>query len=146
MFSNPSVNPKFEALLHFGQDISSEGKSRPVDTRRKASSPIRYFKRHLSPEDIETILAGYKAGITAKELGAQFEINRNTVSALLKREGVKMRNTPISPSEIEEAKVLYASGLSTDAVGTQLGRNAGTIWRGLSQAGVMLRDSHGKER
>jgi hypothetical protein len=63
MFSNPSVKPKFEALLHLGLDICGEAKSRPLDTRRKASTPMRYFKRHLRPEDVETIVAGYEAGI-----------------------------------------------------------------------------------
>jgi hypothetical protein len=71
-------------------------------------------KRHLSPHEIEQIVAGYLAGATARELGEKFAVYRTTVSAILKTKGVTMRRQPTQPEEIDQAIRLLRVGTAID--------------------------------
>ncbi|MGD0380630.1 MAG: helix-turn-helix domain-containing protein [Acidimicrobiales bacterium] len=59
----------------------------PLETASEAprGQEIPYApRRHLSPEQIEEIVAGYLDGTTARELGEKFDVHRTTVSEILK--------------------------------------------------------------
>jgi len=47
--------------------------------------------RPLKPAQVDALVAGYKHGKTMKELAAEFDINRVTVSAQLRRANVRLR-------------------------------------------------------
>lgn len=101
-------------------------------------------KRHLSPSEIEKIVARYLAGTTARELGEKFEVDRKTVSGILKANGVRMRLQSMQPDEIKQAIRLYESGLSFNIVAEKMSYEASTIWRELKRQGVSTRDCQGR--
>ena len=103
-------------------------------------------KRHLGPGEIEQIVAGYLAGTTARELGERFEVDGNTVSGILKSNGVTMSLHPMQPAEIEHAIRLYESGLSLTKVAEQIPYDSSTIWREFTRLNLTIRDCHGNIR
>ena len=102
-------------------------------------------KRHLSPEQIEEVVAGYLAGTTAQELGQKFEIDRTVVSRILRTNGVTMRLNSMQPAEIEQAIRLYESGLSLAKLAQIVPFDPSTIWREFRRLNVTMRDCHGGE-
>jgi len=101
-------------------------------------------KRHLSPDQIEQIVAGYLAGTTARELGERFEVDRSTVSGILKANGVTMRRHPMQPAEIKLAIQLYESGLSLAKLSEVLPYDPSTTWREFKRLGIGTRDYQGR--
>jgi hypothetical protein len=95
---------------------------------------------------VEGLIEGYAAGETTYELGTRFSIQRQTVSRILKREGIPLRNQPLSGDEIAAAIDMYGVGLSCQRIAHLLCCNHGTGRRALIGEGVRLRDSHGRER
>jgi len=103
-------------------------------------------KRHLRPEEIEQIVAGYLAGTTTRELGERFEVDRTTVSGILKNGGVTMRRRSMESAEVEHAIQLYKPGLSLAKISEVLPYDPSTIWRKLKSLAITTRDSQGRYR
>lgn len=91
------------------------------------------------------MVADYARGATVYDLAEKFGCNRRTVSALLKRSGVVMRNQPMSSDQINEAVRRYESGQSLAAVAAVLETSSKTILARLRERGVKMRDTHGRE-
>jgi len=106
----------------------------------------KQIHRRLRQREIDELVAGYRAGATVYQLANEFRIHRGTVSLLLERHRVSLRNRPLSPAQIEQARVLYATGQSLAKVGKQLGCDANTVRLALVKVGVRMRDSHGRDR
>ena len=106
----------------------------------------KQIHRRLRQREIDELVAGYRAGATVYQLANEFRIHRGTVSLLLERQRVPLRNRPVSPAQIEQARVLYATGQYLAKVGKQLGCDANTVRLALVKVGVRMRDSHGRDR
>jgi hypothetical protein len=102
--------------------------------------------RQLEVEQIQDLIAGYQSGSTVYELGAQFGIERRTVSSILHRHGVPMRRRSLSPDQVETAIHLYNLGWSLARVGGHLNVAHTTVLTTLRERGVPTRDSHGRPR
>jgi hypothetical protein len=102
--------------------------------------------RQLDTDQIQELIAGYQSGSTVYELGAQFGIERRTVSTILHRHGVPMRRRGLSPNQVDHAIHLYNLGWSLARVGERLGVNHTTVLTTLRERGVPTRDSHGRPR
>jgi lambda repressor-like predicted transcriptional regulator len=87
---------------------------------------------------------GYQAGATLKEIASRYGVHRTTVSSILKKEGVQIRNQSLGPEAIASAVELYRSGLSLAMVGSKLSCDASTVRLVLLRSGVALRDQHGQ--
>ncbi|WP_084104448.1 helix-turn-helix domain-containing protein [Demequina sp. NBRC 110056] len=87
-------------------------------------------------------MAAYEAGGTIQAVARQFKLHRTTVTAILERQGVALREHAMDDDLIRQARVLYESGLSLAAVGERLGFDAETIARRLKKAGVRIRGAH----
>jgi hypothetical protein len=73
-------------------------------------------------------------------LATQYGVTRSTVSGILRRAGVEVRQPRvISPAEIDEAVRLYESGCSLERIGTKLKFTHKTIWRHLVKRGIAMR-------
>jgi DNA-directed RNA polymerase specialized sigma24 family protein len=90
------------------------------------------------------MIEGYQAGQTLKELGKTFGVSRTTVSSILKREGIQIRNQSLGPEAINLAVELYISGLSLVEVGKQLECDPSTVRLALIAADEPRRDTHGR--
>jgi hypothetical protein len=66
--------------------------------------------RQLDTNQIQALIQGYTAGVTTYELGDRFGIDRRTVSAILHRHDVDMRQRGLSPSQVDDAIRLYNAG------------------------------------
>jgi hypothetical protein len=102
--------------------------------------------RRLGTEQIQELIAGYQSGSTVYELGAQFGIERRTVSNILHRHGVPMRRRGLSSDQVDHAIQLYNLGWSLARVGEHLGVDHTTVLTTLREHGIPTRDSHGRPR
>jgi transposase len=112
----------------------------------RTPSTEKQIQRRLRPPAIAELVAGYEAGATVYELSSMFQIHRHTVAALLKRQQVRLRKSPLSDEEAENAIRLYRSGVSLANVADEIGRGTNTIRRALIAHGVDRRDTHGRTR
>ena len=80
------------------------------------------------------------------ELGAQFGIERRTVSNILHRHDVLMRRRGLSPDQVDDAIHLYHLGWSLARVGQHLGVDHTTVLATLCQHDIPTRDTHGRPR
>lgn len=84
----------------------------------------------------------YQDGATVYELAAEFNINRGTVSGLLKKAGVKMRLQPPTQERLDEIARRYILGQSCATVGNELHLSPQTVLRYLRDRGIPIRDAH----
>jgi DNA-directed RNA polymerase specialized sigma24 family protein len=100
--------------------------------------------KRLSEEQVQQLVEGYETGATVYQLARQFGIARQTVSKVLKAQGVTMRMQGLTPEQIDEAVRLYEVGWSLARIGAKLRVDAGTVHARLRECGVRMRDTHGR--
>ncbi|GLZ06788.1 helix-turn-helix domain containing protein [Actinomadura sp. NBRC 104412] len=138
---DPCYNPgtqaaALEALLRkLPSPTDPEPERRPRDVRSHA--------KQLKEREAQQVVAAYRAGATVYELGRRFGIHRNTVSKILKRQGVRMRMGGMSPEQIDEAVNLYQEGWSLARIGKHMGVDGQTVRSRLLERGVKLRPRPG---
>ena len=119
-----------------------------------ASKPLREARRgrlpgsarQLDSQQVQELIAGYKAGATVYELGNRFGIDRRTVSTILHRHDVPMRRRGLSADQIDEAVRLYEEGWSLIRIGKWMAVDPTTVLARLRQRGVRMRNTQGRER
>lgn len=73
-------------------------------------------------------------------LAAEYHVKRESISKLLRREGVEIRlRKQMSQEQIDDAVRLYGTGLSLEQIGSRLGWDHNTIYRHLKKRGVQMR-------
>lgn len=97
---------KYQAILRFKRQlgectelddadtVSDDGEdcSRRVDEFGEvATKRITHIQKRFAPEEITILAEKYLAGKSTRKLGEEFGCNRNTVSDVLKRNGIKVR-------------------------------------------------------
>lgn len=119
----------------------------PVDPARTQpvakTAPLR--ARRLNRTQVAELVSRYQAGETVYELGRAFGINRNTVSAILKREGVPIGWRRMSDQDIAQAIAYYQAGESAATVAARFNVNPSSIHHHLKQRGIPRRP-HGTNR
>ena len=131
---------ELESLLRKLPDATTA----PVRPKDERQVPGR--ARQLDGQQVQNLIAGYQAGATVYELGGRFGISRQTVSAVLKRHGVAMRQRGLSSEQTDEAVRLYETGQSLARIGERMGVDPTTVLTRLRERGVRTRDAHGRER
>lgn len=138
--------PAIEALADL--DIGPPNDTSP----EKAQSPNRTpptaqrQSRPLKPAQVDALVAGYEAGKTMRELAAEFDINRVTVSAHLRRAKVPIRRGGLSPEQAAEAIGLYEAGWSSGMLAKHFNVSADNVLMALRRAGVAIRPRRGGPR
>ena len=107
---------------------------------------MRGVRVQLSPEQVQRLVQGYRAGKTVYELAAEHRCHRTTISKALKQQGVTLRRVKPSDSQINVMVHLYSNGLSLATIGQQLGFDGMTVRKYLLQRGVRMRDPHARTR
>jgi hypothetical protein len=79
------------------------------------------------------------------ELAAEFDCNRTTVSARLKKAGIAMRGQSPTSEAIDSMVLLHGSGLSSLEVSKQLGFCANTVRACLRGRRIQASDTHGRD-
>ena len=99
----------------------------------------RQRQTRLDPDQVDQLIEAYRAGSSVYELATRFEVNRRTVSIILKRSGVALRYNLLSPEQIVEASDLYAEGWSLARLGEHYGVNHSTVLNAFRKAGIPTR-------
>jgi DNA-binding CsgD family transcriptional regulator len=100
-------------------------------------------KWHFTDEEIKQVTTSYtKDRMSVYQLADKFGCNRNTISNVLKKNGVTVTRNRMDKAAIKQATELYATGLTLKAVGEQMSISVSTIRRTLIMAGIKMREPH----
>jgi predicted HTH domain antitoxin len=137
-------NPKDQvrALEQLREKLPRLDAPEPMSTKR--DRPRR--ARQLGTDQIQKLIAGYRSGATVYELAEMLGIERRTVSAILRRNGVPMRRCGLSDDQVEDATRLYDQGWSLARIGNRMDVTADTVRKRLLERGVAMRDTQGRPR
>jgi hypothetical protein len=101
-------------------------------------------KRRLTRTEIDQIIAKYQSGASTNQLKDEHHLGKDTISALLRANGVAMRRQGLTPEQAWEAAGLYRAGRSLKWIGQYFGGiSPTTIARALRNQGVTLRPRRG---
>jgi lambda repressor-like predicted transcriptional regulator len=143
-FANTRVNTLTWDFLQMAESLQTGATPVTSDNRQQQEPTKRWHKPHPTPEQIQQLVDGYRAGATVLELAEEAGLHRMTVSGILKRAGVTLRLGSMGTEDIALARRLYKSGLSLARVAEQVPFNPNTIRMELVRHGVAMRDSHGR--
>lgn len=104
--------------------------------------PTPRTAKQLRGKRLKELVAAYEAGGTLRKLADQFGVTPQTVSNLLKRQGITPRWRRLTEADVDEAERLYAQGLSLERVGDRLGVTGCAVRYRLKKRGVRMRDPH----
>lgn len=102
-------------------------------------------KRKISKEGEAELCLRYQAGRTTYELSEAFGIERHTVSRMLRRNGIELREKTqtsrrkISPASLVELTRLYQEGWTTSRLAERFATYASNILYNLKKLGVKTR-------
>lgn len=128
----------FLYLPPLGTVLRQSGKS-PVDPTDAlvAALPVQ---RRLAPDEVTELVASYRNGADVMDMAKRYRVNRTTVMAHLRREGVPPRHPgAVTPENIDRAVRLYEAGESAEFVAGELQVAPSTVRRVLKKAGVTMR-------
>ena len=132
LFSN-STPPALTRALAAYED--SDGAEKKVRAPRSSHRAVR-----LNAYQLARLVEVYEEGANVYELSRRFGIDRRTVSARLKDQGVALRRQPPSADMVAEMSRLYALGFSAAKVGSLVGVSGDTVLNHLRLNGVARRD------
>lgn len=111
--------------------------------------PVRKVRRrqypHLQPAIYPELITAYLSGMSLRQVGESFGVNRTTVSRILNQVGIARRGKKLGEKEVSRAIKLYESGLSLAAVGRALGVKENSIRHQFKKAGVKIRPKRGSK-
>ena len=109
-------------------------------TAHSRTATISRQQRRLSPEQIESLVHGYRDGATASDLATTYGIHRQTVTKHIERSGGRTRSLrSFEGARLGRLIAEYQSGLSTEALGRKYGVAGSTVARTLRRHGIGLR-------
>ncbi|MCL2280651.1 hypothetical protein FWC31_02070 [Candidatus Saccharibacteria bacterium] len=100
-------------------------------------------KRSFSQDEISEMIMDYTENrLTTKEISSKFACSRQTISNVLRRNGVTVSKVLLSNDQADEAVRIYESGFTLVQVGVKLGVSRDTIQRALIRHGVQIRSQY----
>jgi hypothetical protein len=79
--------------------------------RRRGRRPERRVSKRLQAETIERLVAEYRTGSTAADLGRRYGLAKTTVLRLIRQAGERVRHPRLSVAETGRLVELYEAGL-----------------------------------
>ena len=119
----------------FAQDQDPEA----CDTVRNQATTVCQKQHRLTQEETARLVSRYQAGAHIKELAVEFDLDRRTVSAILRREGVQLRPRGLTNEQIDQAVQLYSQGWSLVRIEEKFKVDAETVRTQLRKRGVRMR-------
>jgi hypothetical protein len=95
---------------------------------------------------VAELIDGYRTRAKIQELARQFGVHRTTVTALLLRHGIKLRQVGLSPDTVGDAARLYRDGWSLARLGAKFSVDDMTVRRYLLLARVVMRSPNERRR
>ncbi|MBK6015138.1 helix-turn-helix domain-containing protein [Streptomyces sp. MBT53] len=108
----------------------------------QAQRPKRNKAKRLKDAQVAELVEAYGHGATTYQLADRFDIKRQTVSAILKRNGITPRWRRLTEANLDEAERLYVQGMSLARIADRMHVDDETIRLRLRKRGVQMRDPH----
>lgn len=102
-----------EGLLRRLPDLTT-----PVPASVRLPKPGR--AKQLDEAQVRELVSTYQAGSTLRELGKRFGISRQTVSTILQRKNVELRQRELGAEQVDELVRLYEAGWSMARIAERL--------------------------
>ena len=135
LYSNPAG--RGEQLQRVVRDASSV---QPAEAPRRP----RQRQRRLSATETAELIKAYERQIPVKDLAKQFGVHRSTVTALLQRNGVALRQAGLAREVVPMAARFYSQGWSLAQLGAKFGVDSTTVMDAVGiQSAVLLGSSSG---
>jgi DNA-directed RNA polymerase specialized sigma24 family protein len=123
------------ALLTFvGEEPPNRTSWRPAARREQRAS------QRLPAESVDRLVAEYRTGTTAAELGQRYGLAKGTVLRLVRQAGVAVRHPRFSADEAARLVALYEAGLPQTEIAKRLERSPTAVWHRLRRLGLIHRD------
>jgi len=122
------------------QDVLELVPSGPPESDTRTTKQVH---RRLRSDEVDQLVAEYRAGAKVKELATRYNIHKYTVGSILNRQQVVRRPQGIPPERIGEAAASYLAGSSLATIGGVMSVDAATVGRTLRKAGISLRPRPG---
>ena len=133
LYSNPKVGTQTLPKLL----VKATSSRRPQERPSSWQTQVR-----LDPHRAKELALAYSAGSATNELAARFGIHRATVTAILHRLGVDLRQRGLTNVQVAEACGLYPEGWSLARLAERYDADDMTVRRYLLLAGVVMRSPH----
>lgn len=103
-------------------------------------SHIRQPQKKLTEEETAQAIAEYSSGMTTYELADKYGCNRQTISAVLKRNGVTVTKCKaLKKIDAEEVIALYEDLITTEKIAQKFGVSPQTIIKCLHSHNIKIR-------
>ncbi|WP_146073556.1 hypothetical protein [Amycolatopsis sp. CA-126428] len=93
----------------------------------------------MKPEEVEQVVAAFKAGASMQKLADRFGVDRTTILRRLQGLGLRTRFSKLEPDDVQVAAELYRSGWTIDELARLHHVAASTVRAYMLDAGVALR-------
>lgn len=96
--------------------------------------------REFSEAELQEIISLYQAGKATRELGEMFKVSKNTISRLLKKQGVEITRSK-AQARLNTKKVIsmYEDGYTSAQIAKQFGASRQTILQCLKDHGIKIK-------
>ena len=120
---------------------------RATSSHRRHECPASWQTQvRLDPHRAKELAAADSAGNATNELAARFGIHRATVTAILHRLGVDLRQRGLTNVQVAEACRLYPEGWSLARLAERYDVDDMTVRRYLLLSGIVMRSPHQRRR
>lgn len=137
LYSNPKAG--LEALPKL------LGRARST-ARTYERTAARQVQVRLDAQQANDLAIAYRSGKATKELAGRFGIHRATVTAILRRLGVDLRQQGLTDEQVAEACRLYPEGWSLARLAERFDVDDMTVRRYLLLTGIVIRAPHDRIR
>jgi hypothetical protein len=103
----------------------------------------KQVQRRLRGREIDELVRNYQKGLGVYELATRYKIHRETVSLILRRQGIPRRYRLIQGEQLDQAVAAYEAGRSLAAIGAAIGVSPTTIRKALISVGTTIRPRRG---
>jgi DNA-directed RNA polymerase specialized sigma24 family protein len=110
-----------------------------ADGYESVVSGLQQQHKYLAHDEIDRLVAAYRAESTILELASDFDCDRKTVIRYLKLNCVETRYRRFTKAEVDELVELYESGMSAPEIGRRVGADPKTVRSRLRERGLQLR-------
>lgn len=132
-----------DQFIHLADGLPVPGD--PIPEPTNAASRTHARQKRLGPAAQVELMRAYQSGQSMYALAHHFDIRTSTVSGILRRSGIPIREQrTFGDADLQAATDLYEQGLSLAKVGDRLGFDTETVRKHLRRNGVQIRPRPGR--
>ena len=143
---------KYQAILNFKRQVADDFSERILSENAKISNKqvdeygelvvnrLSQTQKEFSESELKEMASLYQSGKTTRELGEMFKVSKNTISRLLKKQGVEITRSK-AQARLNTKKVIsmYEDGYTSAQIAKQFGASRQTILQCLKDHGIKIK-------